>query len=140
MTLPEPPWTQAPSEVLAWGASGAGGRGRGVPRVHYPVHVTGFEARLPVSEEARILAHLARLGIGRIQEGGAHVPAFVARLVHRAAPERFRGRVGGTRIDVRLHKRSRIEVRVGFTPPASFRRASRLLRNLGLDPSRGTWL
>lgn len=137
-SLPEPPWTQAPSEVLAWGAA-TGNRREARVRPHPATRVKSYAAHLPVAEEARLLGHLARLRIGHVRDGRVHLPHLVTRLGHHAPSESFVGRVGGMRIEVRVRKKNRIEVHVRFVPKTTFRRAWRIVTRMGLHPNEGTW-
>jgi hypothetical protein len=137
MAFPEPPWTQAPSEVLAW-MSSTGGRSRR-ESLRRPTRVKTFDGRLPISEEKHLLARMARMGLGQTKNGGVHLPHLVTRLVHRAPPVVFLGRFGGTRVHVRVRKGSRLEVGVTFTPQIRFRKAWRLVSELGLRPGDGIW-
>ncbi len=139
LAFPQPPWTQAPSEVMAWGATTGGRRGP-VMGPHRATHVKGFEVELPAAQESRLLARLARLGLGQLRDGRVHIPHLITRLAHRAPPEIFAGRFGGARVEVRLRKGAHIEVRVGFVPPLVFRKASRFIGQLGLPESEGSWL
>ncbi len=138
MTFPEPPWTQAPSEVMAWGSS-IGGRSPSAFRVHRHARVKGYEVHLPTSEESRILGRMSRLGLGPTEASRVHLPRVVTRLAHHAAAETFLGRMNGVRIEVRLRKRSRLEVRLTFMPTIAFRKAWRIVSRLGLHPTEGTW-
>ncbi len=137
MAFPEPPWTQAPSEVIAWGSS-IRGRMTSTTPSHPPTRVKGYEARVPVAEEARLRRRMSSLGLG--SSNPVQASHLVPRLAHRAWAEVFVGRVGGTRIEVRLRKRNRLEVRVTFIPQTAFRRAWRIVTRLGLHPAEGTWL
>ncbi len=139
MTFPEPPWTQAPSEVLAWGAST--GRRRGEPfRPHRPARVKGFETRLSTAAKSKFFAHLARLGLVPSGERPESLSDALARLAHRPADTYYGGRVGGTRVQVRVRTRDRVEVRVAFTPHVSFRRAWRIVSRMELPTAEGAWL
>lgn len=100
----------------------------------------GFEVDLPAAQEPRLLARLSRLGLGQLRDGRAHLPHLITRLAHRAPPEVFAGKVGGSRVGVQVRKGARVEVRVGFVPPIVFRKASRLIDQLGLPESEGSWL
>ncbi len=139
MTFPEPPWTQAPSEVMAWGSS-VGGRIPAVPRAHRPSRVKGYEVHVSASEEGRILGRMSRLGLGELERGHVHLPRLVTRLAHHAPANAFLGRMSGVRIEVLLRKRSRLEVRMRFTPATTFRKAWRIVLRLGLHPAEGAWL
>ncbi len=139
MTFPEPPWTQAPSEVMAWGSS-VGGRGPSRLSAHRRARVKGYAIHLPVSEESRILGRLSRSGLVPSRRGRIHVPRVLTRITHHAADEAFLGRMGGTRIELRIRKRSRLEVHMTFTPTIAFRKAWRMVSRLGLRPTEGTWL
>ncbi len=136
MAFPEPPWTQAPSEVIAWGSS-IRGRMTSTASSHPPTRVKGYEARVPAAEEARIRRRMSSLGLG--SSNPVQAPHLVPRLAHRARAEVFVGRVGGTRIEIRLRKRNRLEVRVTFIPQTAFRKAWRIVSRLGLHPAEGTW-
>lgn len=138
MTFPEPPWTQAPSEVMSWGASV--GRRRAPPLgPHATSHVKGFDVEVPAAQEPRLLSRLARLRLGHVRDGRLSVPHVILRLAHRAPPEVFVGRAEGVRVQVRLRKSARLEVQVGFVPRLALRKASRLIGRLGLPESEGTW-
>ncbi len=139
MTFPEPPWSQAPSEVMAWGAS-VGGRRAAPLGPHRATHVRGFEVELPVAQEPRLLARLSRLGLGQLRDGHTHLPHLITRLAHHAPSEVFAGKVGGVRVEVRLRKGAHVEVHVGFVPPLVFRKAARFIDQLGLPESEGEWL
>ncbi len=139
MAFPEPPWTQAPSEVIAWGSS-IRGRMTSTAASHPPTRVKGYEARVPAAEEPRIRRRMSSLGLESSTARLAQGPHIVPRLAHRASAEVFVGRVGGTRIEVRLRKRNRLEVRVTFIPQIAFRKAWRIASRLGLRPEEGTWL
>ncbi len=139
MAFPQPPWTQAPSEVMTWGAS-VGGRRSSPVGPHRATHVKGFEVELPAASESRLLARLARLGLGHFRDGRTHLPHLITRLAHHAPPEIFGGRTGGSRVEIRLRKRARVEVHLEFVPPLVFRKASRFIDQLGLPESEGTWL
>jgi hypothetical protein len=82
---------------------------------------------------------MTRLGFGHVQGGRIHLPHQITRLAHRAAPEFFLRQTGGIRVRILLRKRSRIEIRVTFTPQVSLRKAWRLVSQLGLHPSEGSW-
>lgn len=137
--FPDPPWTQAPSEVMAWGAS-VGGRYPRAPRFHRPTRVRGYAIDIPASQKPRLLARMRRLGFEAAGGGSPRLYGLANRLAHHAAPEEFEGRFGSGRIGIRLRKGTRIEVRASFTPQMMFRRAWRVISRLGLDPARGTWL
>lgn len=107
---------------------------------HRPTRVKGYETQVPAAEETRLRRHMSRLGLGSSKEGPVPAPHLVPRLAHRAPAEVFVGRVGGTRIAVRLRKRNRLEVRVTFIPQIAFRKAWRIAARLGLRPAEGTWL
>ncbi len=139
MAFPEPPWTQAPSEVMTWGAS-VGARRLSPMGAHRTTHVKGFEVEVPAAEESRLLTRLARLGLGQLRDHGTHLPHLITRLAHHAPPAIFGGRTGGSRVEVRLRKRARVEVHLEFVPPLVFRKASRFIDQLGLPESEGTWL
>ena len=139
MAFPQPPWTQAPSEVLAWRSS-LGIRRPPPLGPHRATHVRGFEDQLPAAQEPRLLARLSRLGFGHMRDGRAHLPHLLTRLAHHAPPEVFVGKVGGSRVEVRLRKGARIEVRVGFVPPLVFRKATRFVDQLRLPEAEGSWL
>ncbi len=138
MTFPEPPWTQAPSEVLAWRTS-VGGRRRAL-RPHRPTRVAEFEGSLSIPGEARLLSRMTRLGLRPVGPGRIHLPHLVLRLAHPARPEVFAGRLQGTRVQVRLRKGRQLEARVSFMPPIRFRKAWRLIADLGLHPRDGVWV
>lgn len=139
VALPEPPWTQAPSEVMAWGAS-TGGRPHPESRAPRPSRVKGFDSHVPAAEEERLLAHMARLGFAPTRGRPPSLPRWIPHLLHHATPQVFLGTISGTHLQIRLRKAARVEVRVTFTPKASFRKAWRLVARLGLDTSEGTWL
>lgn len=138
MSLPQPPWTQAPSEVIAWRSS-TGGGGREPLPPHRPARVRGYETRLPASDEPRLLARIERLGLNPVRVGRVHLPHLIPRLAHHGTPEIFVGRVRGLRLRVRLQKGRGIQVRMTFMPQTSFGRAWRLVSRLGLHPTEGTW-
>ena len=138
MVFPQPPGTQSPSEVVAWRSS-LGGRRPPPLGPHRATHVKGYEVELPVAQEPRLLARVARLGMGQLQDGRTYLPHLITRLAHHAPPEVFVGRFGGARVEVRLRKGAHVEVRVGFVPPLVFRKASRFIEQLGLPESDGMW-
>ena len=137
--FPEPPWTQAPSEVMAWRSS-LGGRRPPPLGPHRATHVKGFEVELPAAQEPPLLARLSRFGLGQLRDGRAYLPHLITRLAHHAPPEVFAGKVGGSHVEVQLRKGAHVEVRVGFVPPLVFRKASRFIDQLGLSESEGSWL
>ena len=139
MTFPQPPWTQAPAEVMAWRSSVGGHRAPPLGP-HHATHVRGFEVELPAALEPRLLARLSRVGLSPRTEARAHVPHLITRLAHHAPAEVFAGKAGGARVEVRLRKRARVEVHVAFVPPLAFRKASRFVAQLGLRTSEGAWV
>lgn len=138
MAFPEPPWTQAPSEVMAWGSS-IRGRTRSTAPVRRPMRVKGYAIRLPVAEESRVVNRLSRLGLVPWREGSAHRSRMLPHVLHHATAVVFVGQARGTRIEVRLRKRSRLEVHVTFVPQIALRKAWRVVSRLGLRPDEGTW-
>ena len=113
--------------------------GRGGSRFPGPTRVKGFEGPLAASAEARLVRRMARFGIQPAAEGFEHLPHVLARLVHPAPREVFVGKVGSTRVLIRLRKGARTGLRITFTPQVNFRRAWRLLSQLGVEPSEGSW-
>lgn len=139
-SLPEPPWSQAPSEVTAWLSSTGGrrsARARPPPR---QLRVRGFVARCSSSEERRLLRRLVRYHFERASGEAEPLSRALDRLVHLPPAETFRGTVAGTRILVRLREGTEHRVRIGFTPRLTERNASKILARLGIDALEGSWL
>ncbi len=138
-TLPEPPWSQSPSEVEAWLTSTGGRRPHPRPPPRRP-RVRGFVLRCSPSGERRVLHHLGRLHFERAS--GEKEPLVRAwdRLVHIAPSETFRGVVAGARVTVRLREGPDRRVRIGFTPRVSERTGTKILARLGIDAADGFWL
>ena len=137
-TLPQPPWSYAPSEVAEWLASTAGSRRAREPRYTRQVRVRGFVGPCPASVEARLVRRLTRLGFERL-EGSGHAPHVFRHLRHASSPALFLGKLGETRVRVRLGRAGGPEVRVTFIPRVSLRTASKLVTRLGLRLTDGMW-
>jgi hypothetical protein len=112
---------------------------RAVTRFLRPKRVKTFVARLPASAEARLIGRMARLGIEPAAGGFEHLPHVLVRFVHHAPREVFVGKVGATRVLIRIRKGANARLRISFTPQVNFRRAWRLLSRLGVNPSEGSW-
>ncbi len=137
-SLPEPPWTQAPSEVSAW-LSSTGTRRKARPSGARPRRLRGFKARFPVKAETRLFKRMSRMGLTEAPRPPA-VVLTLEHLAHRGALRVLEGRVHGTQLRVEVHKRAQLELRVAFTPRLSLRRASKLLARLGIASTDGTWV
>ena len=98
-----------------------------------------FVGRCPASAEGRLLRRLAGLGFERVEGDFLHFPPVLTRLTHSAEPEAFLGKLGDTRVHIRLRKGAALELRVTFTPRVSPRRASKLLSRLRVRALEGTW-
>jgi len=136
-SVPEPPWSYAPSEVAEWMASTAGPRRR-ASASRRQARVKGFVGHCPTSAEKRLLRRLAGLGF-EPDESSSRFPAIFAHLPHSADSRSFQGNLGGTQVHLRLRKDAALELRLAFVPRLSFRRASKFLSRLGLRGLEGTW-
>ncbi len=85
------------------------------------------------------MGRLSRLGLGPRGEGSAHGSRLLPHVLHHAPAAVFLGQAVGTRIEVRLRKRSRLEVHVTFVPQIAFRKAWQVVSQLALRPDEGTW-
>jgi hypothetical protein len=86
-----------------------------------------------------LLRRLAGLGFERVGGDFLHFPPVLTRRKHSAESEAFHGKLGDTRVHIRLRKGAAIELRVSFTPRVSSRRASKFLSKLGIRALEGTW-
>jgi hypothetical protein len=100
--------------------------------------VKGFVGRSPASAESKLLRRLALLRFEPDPEG-ERIPAVWARFRHSAEARAFRGKLGETRVWLRLAKGRDLELRLTFTPRVSFRRASKLIARLGVRGLEGAW-
>lgn len=100
--------------------------------------VKGFVGEFPISAEGKLLRRLSELGFEPAQPGH-HLPAVLTHLTHAREPAAYGGRLGGTRIHIRLRKGATLELRVTFIPRVSSQRASKLLSRLGLHDVDGRW-
>ncbi len=137
--LPEPPWSQSPSEVQAWLTSTGGRRPHPRPPPRQP-RVRGFVLRCSPSEERRILHHLERLRLERFVGEKEPLARAWDRLARVLPTETFRGAIAGARVTVRLREGPDRRVRIGFTPRVSERTATKILARLGIDAADGSWL
>lgn len=136
--LPQLPWSYSPSEVAEWLASTAGPRRNRDPRPRRQVRVKGFIGRCPTSDEGALFRRLAGLGFERV-EGAQRSSPGPNRFAHFKERDAFLGKLGESRVHIRLRKGAAMELRVTFTPRASFRRASKLISRLNLRGLEGRW-
>jgi hypothetical protein len=136
--LPPPPWSQAPSEVAEWQASVGGPKRRGGSGSRKQLRVKTFVGRCPTSFEGRLRKRLAALGF-ESSDRGRNLPRGFARFAHATGNDAFLGKLGATRVHVRLRTGVVLELRATFSPPVTFRRASMLISRLGLRDVDGTW-
>ncbi|MGI0149490.1 MAG: hypothetical protein ACREDF_08175 [Thermoplasmata archaeon] len=137
-TVPQPPWSYSPSEVAEWMASTAGPSPPREPRARRQVRVKGFIGECPTSAEGRLLRRLSKLGFEPAEK--AHrLPPLLTRLTHPKEPSSFSGKLGLTRVHIRLRKGTALSLRLTFTPRVSQRLASKLIYRLGLRNFEGTW-
>src|SRR2546425_216134 len=119
-TFPEPPWSYAPSEVEEWLASTAGPGSRRASRVRRPLRVKGFAGHCPTSAEGKLLRRLREFGFERA--GSAHrFPALFRWTARSADGGSFVGRLGETRVQIRLRKGASLQLHVAFVPSVSAR-------------------
>lgn len=99
----------------------------------------GFLGRCPASGEGKLLRRLAGLGFERVGGDFLNFPPVLTRLTRSPEPDSFFGKLGDTRVHIRLRKGATLELRVTFTPRVSSRRASKLLSRLRVRALEGTW-
>ena len=119
-------------------ASTAGPSPRREPRARRQVLVKDFACECPASAEGKLLHRLSELGF-EPAEKARRLPPFLTRLRHSKEPASFGGRLGTTKVRIRLRKRTGLELHITFTPRVSQRRASKLISRLGLHHFEGTW-
>jgi len=119
-------------------ASTAGPRPRRDPRSGRQVRVKSFIGRCPTSAAGTLLRRLARLGFERVESALRSSPGRNG-LPPSKERDAFLGKLGETRVHIRLRKGASMELRVTFAPRASFRRASKLISRLGLRGLEGRW-
>ena len=136
--LPQPPWSQAPVEVVNWLASVGGPRQERLttrtPRAR------GFVAQLPSTSRNRVLRRLARAGFQPVPVRRPRVREAITDSVPVGMALPYVGESRTAKAKVQLRRTGIIEIRVSFMVRMSLRQASRLASKLGLIPLTVRWL